>query len=567
MEVELKYAVADPETFEQLLALTRLGNYELRAAGDQRVTDHYYDTPERAALRGGYAMRLREDPEHGQWIGTLKGVSPTTSAEHEREEYDAPVPPGAAPQAWPASEARELALQLVGDQPVQELFTIVQERHKRLVLAGGDGALDSIVEREVAELSLDMVSLPPNGRKELIYELEIELRPEGTRDDLNALAAALGDFALAPQGQSKFERALAIVDGGQKSPLAAEAPLAEPEPAEPAKKEKAPRAKSPGVRADETMAEAGRKVLRFHFDRMVDKEASARAGEDIEAVHDMRVATRRQRAALALFSAHFKRKPLRRFRADLKAVASRLGAVRDLDVQLTAAQAYRDRLSAPAAGALQPVFEAWSRERDAARAALLAHLDSPDYHAFKKAYKKFLEVEGEAAADAASGAAGDTPRPTLVRQVLPGQLWDHYGEVRAYETVMAGADVPTLHALRIASKSLRYALEFFREVLEPITGSGPRVGIGFAIAAVVALQDHIGNLHDADVTIGKLHAFLQGQPDGALRLSPETILAVGQYMKVKQAELRRLHRGASRPWRAVSGTRFRRILGKACSGL
>ena len=104
-------------------------------------------------------------------------------------------------------------------------------------------------------------------------------------------------------------------------------------------------------------------------------------------------------------------------------------------------------------------------------------------------------------------------------------------------------------------------------MLEPLTGFSPTHGIGFAIAAVVALQDHIGNLHDADVTLGKLHAVLQGQPDGALRLSPETVLAVGQYMKVKQAELHRLHRSASRPWRAVSGARFRRILGKAVAGL
>ena len=37
MEVELKYAVSDPETFEQLLALTHLGDYALQAAGDQRT--------------------------------------------------------------------------------------------------------------------------------------------------------------------------------------------------------------------------------------------------------------------------------------------------------------------------------------------------------------------------------------------------------------------------------------------------------------------------------------------------------------------------------------------------
>jgi CHAD domain-containing protein len=566
MEVELKYIVPDYETFEQLLSLTHLGDYWLRPALDQRLTDHYYDTPERAVLRGGYALRLREDAERHEWIGTLKGLASTgeaASAEHEREEYESPVPPGAAPEAWPAGPARERALQLVGDRPTQEIVAIGQERHKRVLVAGEGDA-----QREVAELSLDVVSLPQNGHKQVTYELEIELRPEGARDDLKALGEALAGYQLAPQPKSKFERALEIVNGpaANPPPPSAEQPAMAEQPAEPEPQESRPAkkaAKSPGVRADETMAEAGRKVLRFHFDRMLDKEPAAREGADIEAVHDMRVATRRQRAALALFADHFKRKPARQLGGELKKLAHLLGGVRDLDVQLHAAQAYHDNLASPAATAIQPVLDAWSAERDNARAALLAHLDSPDYRAFKKAYKKFLASKEKAPA----GQGDGLPQPSLVRQVLPGQLWDHYGEVRAFETVIAGASVPTLHALRIASKSLRYALEFFREVLEPALGAGKKNSIAFTIEAVVALQDHIGNLHDADVTIARLHAFLQDQEERAPRLSPETVMAVGQYMQTKQAELHRLHRSAGQPWRVVSGAKFRKILGKACSGL
>jgi triphosphatase len=562
MEVELKYVVPDYETFEQLLSLTHLGDYWLRPAGDKRLTDHYLDTPQRAAFHGGYAVRLREDAERGQWLATLKGLSEAGAAatgEHEREEYESPVAPGAAPQAWPDGPARQHTLHLVGDQPLQELFAIGQERHKR-ILVGGDGGDRS---RDVAELSLDVVSLPHNGSAHAVYELEVELLPDGTRDDLAALGEALRGFQLAAQSKSKFERALAIVDGSAAAvPPAAAAAPDEPQaaPAVPAKKTpKAARPKTPGVRADQTMAEAGRKVMRFHFDRMVDKQPGVRAGEDIEAVHDMRVATRRQRAALALFAAHFKRKPVRRFNGALKKLTHLLGGVRDLDVQLQAAQDYRARLPAPAAAALQPVLDAWSAERGTARTVLLDHLDGRRYRDFKKAYKKFLDAKPKRAAG--------LPTPTLVRQVLPGQLWDHYSEVRAYETVMAKADVPTLHALRIGSKSLRYALEFFREVLEPIVGADQTNGIGFSIEAVVALQDHIGNLHDADVTIARLQRFLADEDERQARPSPETVTAVRQYMKTKQAERQRLHGGAGRPWAVVSGTKFRRLLGKASAGL
>ena len=59
----------------------------------------------------------------------------------------------------------------------------------------------------------------------------------------------------------------------------------------------------------------------------------------------------------------------------------------------------------------------------------------------------------------------------------------------------------------------------------------------------------------------------QDEDEREPRLSPETVMAVGQYMKTKQAELQRLHRGAGRPWAVVSGARFRRLLGKASAGL
>ena len=61
MEIELKYAIPNHETFERLLALRRLGDYDLRVAGEKQQADHYLDTRERQALRGGYAVRLRED--------------------------------------------------------------------------------------------------------------------------------------------------------------------------------------------------------------------------------------------------------------------------------------------------------------------------------------------------------------------------------------------------------------------------------------------------------------------------------------------------------------------------
>ena len=68
---------------------------------------------------------------------------------------------------------------------------------------------------------------------------------------------------------------------------------------------------SPGILLADPMSEAGRKILGFHFARMINREAGTRSGEDIEALHDMRVAARRMRVALDLFGSFFKKKEVK----------------------------------------------------------------------------------------------------------------------------------------------------------------------------------------------------------------------------------------------------------------
>ncbi len=364
-------------------------------------------------------------------------------------------------------------------------------------------------------------------------ELEIELGPSGTLEDLHAVDAELRAFALRPTSASKFERALAILDGRAPTP-------------KPKKK------KALGVRADEPMAEAGRKILRFHFERMLSNEDDTRKGEDIEALHHMRVATRRQRAAFRIVSPYFKRKPVEAFRDELRALADRLGAVRDLDVLIESAESYRLSLRREAA-AFTPLVEEWRGRRDDARHALLRHLDSDEYRDFTKRYGEFLSSPGAGV----KGGGDPTPHPQQVRHVLPAEVWDHYGRVRAYETVMTWASIETIHSLRIEAKRLRYLLEFFAEVL----GSG----LSGAVESLVRLQDHIGELHDADVTIGLLRDFLMRHAQAAA--NPAVGDAVGRYLKQTEARLRDLQRTMKKPWRRVAGPRLRGTLARGVARL
>lgn len=66
--------------------------------------------------------------------------------------------------------------------------------------------------------------------------------------------------------------------------------------------------------------------------------------EDIERVHDMRVATRRLRAVLEVFAPAFDKREHKAVLKDVKALADALGARRDPDVQLAALKQLEDAL-------------------------------------------------------------------------------------------------------------------------------------------------------------------------------------------------------------------------------
>ena len=68
-------------------------------------------------------------------------------------------------------------------------------------------------ERQIAEFSLDHVSLKNEKREKLYNELEVELETEGTHQDLQAIVEYLMEnYNLAENPLSKFERALLFKD-------------------------------------------------------------------------------------------------------------------------------------------------------------------------------------------------------------------------------------------------------------------------------------------------------------------------------------------------------------------
>ena len=411
---------------------------------------------------------------------------------------------------------------------------------------------------------MDAVEVLSGGEViERFAELELELR-SGEEAALEPLAQLISEIEeFLPAETSKLERALGAVrrdDGGfidadergmpaDRADVGAVAAGA----AEPAADAEPPRLsapKTPGVTADDHLAEAGRKVLRFHLARMLAREAGTREGKEAEELHAMRVATRRQRAAWRVFGPAFDQDRTARHRRRLREVAADLGGVRDLDVLIEAVDAYRSGLSTGEAAGLEPLVASWRKRRDAARVLLVHELDSKRYQRWVEDYAAFVQAEG-----AGSRPVGPT-EPHRVRDAMPSRIWAAYEAVRAYEAVLRWADVTTLHDLRIAAKWLRYTLEFVREALG--RDAGP------VIEKVVALQDHLGWLHDADVAAGLARQYLV---EHAGDLDERQSASIGRYLVDRERELSRLRRTVGPAWRGVSSLAFRRALGRLVAGL
>jgi CHAD domain-containing protein len=304
------------------------------------------------------------------------------------------------------------------------------------------------------------------------------------------------------------------------------------------------------VLAEDHIAEAGRKVLRFHLARMIAKEAGTRDGSDPEDLHTMRVATRRQRAAWRVFGEAFRPGRTKKHRERLREVAARLGAVRDLDVLIEAADAYRADQPVAEQRALEPLIAAWRLHRDDARQLLMRELDSDGYRRWLDDYAEFVRHEGVAARPVVP------TEPHRVRDTAASRIQAAYEHVRSYEPVLRWADVDTLHELRIHGKWLRYSMEFVREALGPEADG--------LIARVTALQDHLGLMKDADVAAHLARSFLV---ERAGSISDGESAAIARYLVSREKEVVRLHRTVGRSWRGVAGIAFRRALGRALAGL
>jgi CHAD domain-containing protein len=312
------------------------------------------------------------------------------------------------------------------------------------------------------------------------------------------------------------------------------------------------------VLPSDTLAEAGRKVMRQQFQMMLSQEEGTRLGENIEALHDMRVATRRLRASFEVFGDSFEPKALKPHLKRLRAAGRALGSVRDLDVFMEKAQRYLDGLPPDTPHGLDALLQGWQIQREQARAKMLAYLDSREYQILKDDFYIFVNTLGAGASPLPIG----NPTPHRVSELVPALIYERLAAVRAYDSVIADAPVEQLHALRIEFKKLRYTVEYFRDVLGQESKE--------IINEFKGLQDHLGDLNDANVAIQILQEFLdeyskkfkgdEQPPEGEIQ-------AINAYIAFRQDERDRLKQSFPEAWTHFNRPEFMQALAMAISVL
>jgi CHAD domain-containing protein len=323
----------------------------------------------------------------------------------------------------------------------------------------------------------------------------------------------------------------------------------------------------PGLEPDDGMAEAARKTLRFHFQRMLYHEPGTCLGEDIEELHQMRVATRRMRAAIGVFGNHLNAKQIAPFAKGLKRTGRVLGSVRDLDVFWVETQSYLETLAPERQGDLDPLRAVWEQERARNRDEMLAYLSSERFARFAERFAAFLDTPLDRALPALGSGE---PQPYRLRHVLPVTVYERLVAVRAYDEWVTGPSVPLerLHQLRITAKRLRYTLEFFQEVL------GPEAKV--AIKETKRLQDHLGDLQDAVVASGLLRDFLTWGTWGhteakgkRMTVPKQPIVAPGvaAYLAARQTELQHLLDTFPQAWAPVHEADFGHLVAASLATL
>jgi len=468
MEIELKLLI-EPADAPRLRRFIAPAGWSRSAPSHRKLLSIYFDTEDFFLKQRGIDLRVRRDGN--QWIQTVKGDGNVKAGLHSRTEIEMPV----AFDHFDFTKIDAPALRQLFSLPelqgrIKALFTTEFRRTIWMLESAHD---------DHVEMALDQGEIRAGQSATAINEVELELKT-GNPAALYEIALALVDrVPLKLENASKAQRGYAL--------------YAPPPPPEPVK------AEALDFKGSVSTEQAFQEIVWSCIGHLQCNYYGFLVSEDVEYVHQMRVAMRRLNSAFGLFA---KIAPAIRevdLIGEVRWLAGELGAARDWDVFVTQtlppilAHAQDEQALQELCGRAR-ILDEDNREH-ARRAA-----GSPRYQ------KLLLRLGAWLYRASWRAQAGMDQLKMLDRPILDvsARLLEkrHLQLLKRGENI-AGLTPPERHALRIAAKKLRYAAEFLAHLYP---GAESRAYLG----ALAELQDILGVLNDHVVT-RRLLEELQGK--------------------------------------------------------
>jgi len=260
---------------------------------------------------------------------------------------------------------------------------------------------------------------------------------------------------------------------------------------------------TPDDRADESVG----KILYRLFGELRSNVAGVLENEDVEFLHDFRVANRRTRTALSQARGVLPSPVIDTFPPEFKWLGTVTGPRRDLDVFLDTLDGSRG-----GSGDLGHLRDFLSEKRRREHTLVCAALRTERFQRLVDGWGRFLEIGAE------SGTGPPLASSPIIELAGPRIL-------RAYRRMWkrgAGIGIKPpatlLHRLRIDGKKLRYLLEFF-------TGLYSAATISRFIGELKKLQDILGDFNDTEVQLALISEFADCGDVSAETLAATHLLA------------------------------------------
>src|ERR671925_478119 len=210
------------------------------------------------------------------------------------------------------------------------------------------------------------------------------------------------------------------------------------------------------------VGEAVRQAMGALVERLVEREAGVRQGDDAEDVHQARVAVRRLRSVLRTFGDVLEPEWATALRDELRWLGRLLGDVRDAEVLRDRLHAQAGWIAAEDRPAVKRLIRRLSARRDLARARLIEQMTTDRYRSLVDA------LDDGAREPALLPEVAAVPADVALRPGLQ-KLWKHL-DAAIEDVVTEGATDGALHVVRIRSKRVRYAAE----AVTPVFGKPAR---------------------------------------------------------------------------------------------